>query len=87
MGYVFGALLAKMFRQSGYDIIAISVETGVQNTGISIYLLKFALEAPESDIAQGKISFSKELVKLNNIFADVSKSQPTKAYLLKFHII
>jgi solute carrier family 10 (sodium/bile acid cotransporter), member 3/5 len=55
MGYVFGALLAKIFRQSGYDIIAISVETGVQNTGISIFLLKFALEAPESDIAQGKI--------------------------------
>ncbi|XP_059491092.1 ileal sodium/bile acid cotransporter-like [Neocloeon triangulifer] len=52
LGYIFGALLARILRQSGYDIIAISVETGVQNTGISIYLLKFALEAPESDIAQ-----------------------------------
>ncbi|XP_065349906.1 ileal sodium/bile acid cotransporter-like [Cloeon dipterum] len=52
LGYVFGALVARILRQSGCDIIAISVETGVQNTGISIYLLKFALEAPESDIAQ-----------------------------------
>ncbi|KAF8782651.1 Sodium/bile acid cotransporter like protein [Argiope bruennichi] len=33
------------------DIIAVAVETGVQNTGIAIVLLGFSLEQPEADLA------------------------------------
>lgn len=61
LGYMFGALFAHILRQSGQDIIAIAVETGVQNTGISIYLLRFALGQPEADLAQGNYSLSPKL--------------------------
>uniref|UniRef100_T1IRZ5 Uncharacterized protein n=1 Tax=Strigamia maritima TaxID=126957 RepID=T1IRZ5_STRMM len=50
LGYIFGALLAKIFRFSLEDIIAISIETGVQNTGIAIVLLRFSLPQPDADL-------------------------------------
>lgn len=50
IGYMFGWLSAKIFRQSPPDCIAISVETGIQNTGIAIFLLTFALEQPMADL-------------------------------------
>lgn len=50
MGYMFGWLSAKIFRQPAPDCIAISVETGIQNTGIAIFLLTFALEQPTADL-------------------------------------
>uniref|UniRef100_A0A1B6CY20 Uncharacterized protein n=1 Tax=Clastoptera arizonana TaxID=38151 RepID=A0A1B6CY20_9HEMI len=49
-GYLFGAILAKSFNLSIEDIIAISVETGVQNTGIAIFMLQFSLGQPEADL-------------------------------------
>lgn len=45
-----GYLVAGVFRQNHKDRLAIALETGVQNTGISIFLLRFALEQPEADL-------------------------------------
>ncbi|XP_068991916.1 kinase D-interacting substrate of 220 kDa B isoform X5 [Neodiprion pinetum] len=50
LGYLFGYLLALVLRQPGPDVTAISVETGVQNTGISIFLLRFSLPQPAADL-------------------------------------
>jgi sodium/bile acid cotransporter 3/5 len=50
LGYTFGWVFAKLFRQSSPDSIAISVETGIQNTGIAIFLLTFSLEQPTADL-------------------------------------
>jgi solute carrier family 10 (sodium/bile acid cotransporter), member 3/5 len=50
LGYTFGWLSAKIFKQSNPDAIAISVETGIQNTGISIFLLAFSLDQPMADL-------------------------------------
>nr|XP_042913743.1 sodium/bile acid cotransporter-like [Parasteatoda tepidariorum] len=51
IGFLIGALLSKSFDLSLEDIIAIAVETGVQNTGIAIVLLGFSLGQPEGDLA------------------------------------
>ena len=50
MGYLTGLLLALAFRQPVPDMLAISVETGVHNTGISIFMLRAALGQPEADL-------------------------------------
>ncbi|XP_065340438.1 sodium-dependent organic anion transporter-like [Cloeon dipterum] len=52
LGYLFGAILSMLFRQSEKDVIAISIETGLQNLGIAILLLKTTLERPERDISE-----------------------------------
>nr|CAD7581921.1 unnamed protein product [Timema californicum] len=55
LGFVFGWLLARVpwFKQSPEDVLAISIETGIQNTGISIFLLRFSLGQPEADLTTG----------------------------------
>ncbi|XP_066942403.1 ileal sodium/bile acid cotransporter-like [Macrobrachium rosenbergii] len=52
LGFIFGAVAAVVCRRSWEEIIAISIETGVQNTGLSIGVLKLALQkfAPLGDI-------------------------------------
>jgi solute carrier family 10 (sodium/bile acid cotransporter), member 3/5 len=50
LGYTFGWISSKIFKQSNPDAIAIAVETGIQNTGISIFLLTFSLEQPMADL-------------------------------------
>lgn len=50
LGYCFGYLLAWVCRQPHPDALAISIETGIQNTGIAIFLLRYALEQPEADL-------------------------------------
>lgn len=50
LGYMFGWILAKVFKCNGKDALSIAVETGVQNTGIAIYLLRFSLPQPEGDL-------------------------------------
>ncbi|GAB0098846.1 sodium/bile acid cotransporter [Sergentomyia squamirostris] len=50
LGFLLGWVLAKVFRQVNPDALAIAVETGIQNTGISIYLLRFTLPQPEADL-------------------------------------
>ncbi|KAG0712038.1 P3 protein [Chionoecetes opilio] len=53
LGFVFGAVVSAGSHRTLEEIIAISIETGVQNTGISIGILKVALQdyAPLGDIA------------------------------------
>lgn len=51
LGFLFGTVISKAFDLSLQDIIAVAVETGVQNTGIAIVLIGFSLDQPESDIA------------------------------------
>ncbi|CAL4068383.1 unnamed protein product [Meganyctiphanes norvegica] len=53
LGFIFGAVASVVSRRSWEEVIAISIETGVQNTGLSIGILKIALGdvAPLGDIA------------------------------------
>ncbi|XP_068625579.1 ileal sodium/bile acid cotransporter-like [Battus philenor] len=50
LGYAAGYLLARICRQPHADALAISIETGIQNTGIAIFLLRYALPQPEADL-------------------------------------
>lgn len=50
IGYLFGYFASKAARLPTFDALAISVETGIQNTGIAIFLLRFALPQPEADL-------------------------------------
>ncbi|CAC5393304.1 SLC10A3_5 [Mytilus coruscus] len=51
LGFAFGAIVAFIARQSKKNILTIAIETGIQNTGIAIVLLKVSLPAPDSDIS------------------------------------
>lgn len=51
LGFAFGALVAFLTRQSNKNILTIAIETGIQNTGIAIVLLKVSLPPPDSDIS------------------------------------
>ncbi|XP_049807522.1 ileal sodium/bile acid cotransporter-like [Schistocerca nitens] len=50
IGFFSGFLAARVLRQPSEDIIAIAIETGVQNTGIAIFMLRFSLGQPEADL-------------------------------------
>lgn len=50
LGYTFGGMAAAIMRQSWPDALTIAVETGIQNTGIAIFILRVTLEQPEADI-------------------------------------
>lgn len=50
LGFICGLLVSLMFRQSRPDIIAIAIETGIQNTGVAIFLLRFSLKPPADDL-------------------------------------
>lgn len=50
LGYAFGGAAAAIMRQSWSDALTIAVETGIQNTGIAIFILRVTLEQPEADI-------------------------------------
>lgn len=49
-GYFFAFCMSRALRQKMEDCIAIAVETGIQNTGIAIFLLTFALAQPAADL-------------------------------------
>lgn len=49
-GFVFGWLMSKIFRQERAESITISLETGIQNTAVAMYLLNFSLPQPEADL-------------------------------------
>lgn len=51
LGNILGFIGAAIFRQPKEDIIAISIEIGVQNTALTLFLLTFSLEPPASDIS------------------------------------
>lgn len=50
IGYVAGYLAAGLFGQNHKDRLAIGLETGIQNTGISIFLLRLSLPQPAADL-------------------------------------
>ncbi|ESO95070.1 hypothetical protein LOTGIDRAFT_94557, partial [Lottia gigantea] len=50
-GFFLGFLIAFVARQPKKNIITIAIETGIQNTGIPIVLLKNSLGPPESDMS------------------------------------
>lgn len=50
-GFVGGFLVSTVLRFSNKDRIAISIETGIQNTGIAIVLLGVSLPPPDNDIS------------------------------------
>ncbi|CAH0401641.1 unnamed protein product [Chilo suppressalis] len=50
LGYMFGYFLAWVCKRPHEDALAISIETGIQNTGIAIFLLRYALDQPDADI-------------------------------------
>ncbi|XP_055390154.1 hepatic sodium/bile acid cotransporter-like isoform X2 [Condylostylus longicornis] len=49
-GYILSYLIALMLKQNKEDCLTISIETGLQNTGIAMFLLRFSLEQPEADL-------------------------------------
>lgn len=51
LGFAFGCTFARLCRRPVEDIIAIAIETGVQNTGVSIFILWYSLDHPLGDIA------------------------------------
>lgn len=57
LGFTFGFLTARSLGRNLEDVIAIAVETGVQNTGVSIVILWNTLHHPVGDLA-GKKSVS-----------------------------
>lgn len=50
IGYAAGFLLALLFRRSWPVIVAISIETGVQNVGVGILILIYAIPQPQGDL-------------------------------------
>lgn len=50
-GYFLGAGLAKIMCLSTPQVIAVSIETALQNPGVAFILLKLSLESPYSDLA------------------------------------
>ncbi|KAK9722773.1 Sodium Bile acid symporter family [Popillia japonica] len=50
LGYVLAWIFAKICRQSPKDALTIAIEAGIQNTGISIFLLRVVLPQPEADL-------------------------------------
>lgn len=50
LSYILGFLAAWLFRQPYPDRLAIALETGIQNTGIAIFLLRATLPKPQDDL-------------------------------------
>jgi len=51
LGFAFGFITARCLGRSLEDTIAIAIETGVQNTGVSIVILWNTLKHPVGDLA------------------------------------
>ncbi|XP_018058610.1 PREDICTED: ileal sodium/bile acid cotransporter-like isoform X2 [Atta colombica] len=50
LGFTFGFIIAYICKQSQADVRAIAIETGIQNTGVAIFLLRFTLKPPVDDL-------------------------------------
>jgi predicted neutral ceramidase superfamily lipid hydrolase len=50
-GFMFGCFSALILGQKPANVTAIAIETGVQNTGIAIMLLKFSFQQPDADVS------------------------------------
>jgi len=51
LGIILGGTFAFLCRQDSIRLRTIALETGLQNTGIAILLMRLTLPKPESDIA------------------------------------
>ncbi|RWS09247.1 ileal sodium/bile acid cotransporter-like protein [Dinothrombium tinctorium] len=51
IGFLIGILSSLALRLSIEDMIAIAIETGIQNTGVAIVLLRLSLPEPDRDLA------------------------------------
>ncbi|KAK2147845.1 hypothetical protein LSH36_532g06048 [Paralvinella palmiformis] len=51
LGFLLGGLVAFICRQPRSRVITIAIETGLQNTGIPILLLRFSLPQPSADLS------------------------------------
>ena len=61
-GFLGGGLASWATGRSLEDAVAISIETGVQNTGVAIFMLKFSLPEPSSDLSIGEAPLCGEVV-------------------------
>ena len=50
IGFAFGCTIARLTKRPPEDVIAIAIETGVQNTGMAIFILWFTLDQPMGDM-------------------------------------
>jgi sodium/bile acid cotransporter 3/5 len=50
-GYVLGAVVAALFNLNRNQIVAVSIETALQNPGVAFVLLTLSLKQPDSDLA------------------------------------
>ncbi|CAG0880971.1 unnamed protein product [Cyprideis torosa] len=50
LGFGFGGVFAYLLKFPTKDVIAIAIETGIQNTGVAIVLLRFSLPQPDADL-------------------------------------
>ncbi|CAF1350650.1 unnamed protein product [Adineta steineri] len=50
-GFLIGFLMSIITRQSRERLIAIFIESGLQNTGVAIFFLRLSLPQPDSDLA------------------------------------
>lgn len=50
IGYSCGWLISKLFRQNSSDSLAIAIDSGIQNTGIAIFILRLSLDQPQADL-------------------------------------
>ena len=57
LGFAFGCTLARLSGRPAEDTIAIAIETGVQNTGVSIFMLWFTFDHPLGDLAGNEALF------------------------------
>lgn len=48
--------MAFILRQSPADCLTIAIETGIQNTGIAIFMLRFSLPQPQADLTTGIVT-------------------------------
>lgn len=58
LGYILGGGTAYLLRQNWRDVLAIGIETGVQNTGLAIFALRFSLPQPDSDLTTGTFTIN-----------------------------
>lgn len=54
LGFTFGFIVARICKQPQPNIRAIAIETGIQNTGVAIFLLRFTLKPPVDDLTTGE---------------------------------
>uniref|UniRef100_A0A6A7GBX6 Ileal sodium/bile acid cotransporter-like n=1 Tax=Hirondellea gigas TaxID=1518452 RepID=A0A6A7GBX6_9CRUS len=51
IGYLLGIVVSMLLRLDRPDVIAISIETGIQNAAIALFILNATLEAPAGQLA------------------------------------